>query len=366
MQKRGGNGDSSALADKTGSGSLGVRAVQACYRLDLGDGGWLGGVLREAAALGGAARGRAVYSHAEGEPTRAEFEADPPGGRPAAPGAGGVDVSIPLPAAGARGGLSLHLELARPAPTWARWVEHLTHGARLRVALRSSLGAEHEATAPPLAALRGVVLPAADGGEVIPGGALAELWDGAIRGRWTVLDRYAHGVGRVVTLRRNPDGQPDPRGLTPREAEVAARIAEGHTNKHIAFALGVAEGTVAALGRHVMTKLGARGRVLVHDLYLGPTAAGVRARVADVQAGAELLRVVAWEPPAASATLRGLSPSEHAVVEAVVAGLSNTAIARARGTSDRTVANQVAAVFKKLRVNSRSELVRLLRDGGAD
>ena len=38
----------------------------------------------------------------------------------------------------------------------------------------------------------------------------------------------------------------------------------------------------------------------------------------------------------------------------------NSAIAEARGTSVRTVANQIQAIFKKLGVSSRSELVALL------
>jgi DNA-binding NarL/FixJ family response regulator len=37
-------------------------------------------------------------------------------------------------------------------------------------------------------------------------------------------------------------------------------------------------------------------------------------------------------------------------------GLSNAEIARSRGRSPRTVANQVAKIFEKLGVSSRSEL----------
>ena len=40
----------------------------------------------------------------------------------------------------------------------------------------------------------------------------------------------------------------------------------------------------------------------------------------------------------------------------VLAGLANAAIARRRGTSARTVANQVASIFRKLGVQSRAEL----------
>ena len=55
--------------------------------------------------------------------------------------------------------------------------------------------------------------------------------------------------------------------------------------------------------------------------------------------------------------LVSLTNAEHEVVLAVERGESNAEIARARGTSTRTVANQLARVFRKLGVASRAELV---------
>ena len=57
---------------------------------------------------------------------------------------------------------------------------------------------------------------------------------------------------------------------------------------------------------------------------------------------------------------RPLSPAEREVALLAVQGATNAAIARRRGTSDRTVANQLAAVFEKLGVHSRAELAALL------
>jgi len=51
-----------------------------------------------------------------------------------------------------------------------------------------------------------------------------------------------------------------------------------------------------------------------------------------------------------------LTPVERGVVEAVLQGKTNADIARERGRSPRTIANQVATVFKKLGVRSRREL----------
>lgn len=58
-----------------------------------------------------------------------------------------------------------------------------------------------------------------------------------------------------------------------------------------------------------------------------------------------------------------LTAAEHAVVEMFLKGETLRAIAQARGASIRTVANQVQSVYRKLRVSSRSELVRAFGSG---
>jgi DNA-binding CsgD family transcriptional regulator len=52
----------------------------------------------------------------------------------------------------------------------------------------------------------------------------------------------------------------------------------------------------------------------------------------------------------------GLSPAEGEVARLAVAGYGNEEIARARGRAVRTVANQLASVYRKLGVGSRVEL----------
>lgn len=58
-----------------------------------------------------------------------------------------------------------------------------------------------------------------------------------------------------------------------------------------------------------------------------------------------------------------LTPAEHEVLALVVTGATNAQVARARGTSVRTVANQMARLFDKLGAGSRYELIQ--RFGGA-
>src|SRR6266478_4904701 len=56
-----------------------------------------------------------------------------------------------------------------------------------------------------------------------------------------------------------------------------------------------------------------------------------------------------------------LSPAQRAVAEAFVSGRSHGDIAKWRGTSKRTIANQIRAIYTKLGVGSRLELARLIR-----
>jgi DNA-binding NarL/FixJ family response regulator len=51
-----------------------------------------------------------------------------------------------------------------------------------------------------------------------------------------------------------------------------------------------------------------------------------------------------------------LTEAERAVALAVARGLSNARIAKERQASPRTIANQVAAIMRKLGVSSRAEL----------
>jgi DNA-binding CsgD family transcriptional regulator len=71
------------------------------------------------------------------------------------------------------------------------------------------------------------------------------------------------------------------------------------------------------------------------------------------------LRVIGIVRP--DAGLSGLLPkAELAVIRRVVEGHCHEDIARERGTSVRTVANQIAAVFRRLCVSGRNDLVHRL------
>jgi DNA-binding NarL/FixJ family response regulator len=76
-----------------------------------------------------------------------------------------------------------------------------------------------------------------------------------------LVDAIAVGRGEVgITPAAGPADRGLPDGLTPREAEVLALIAEGLSNAEIANRLVVSEATVKSHINHLLAKIGARGR----------------------------------------------------------------------------------------------------------
>lgn len=66
--------------------------------------------------------------------------------------------------------------------------------------------------------------------------------------------------------------------------------------------------------------------------------------------------LVLFVHPLSKLTVRGLTPAEQSVLSLVLDGHDNAAIAKARRSSPRTIANHLANIFRKLGVSSRAEL----------
>lgn len=67
--------------------------------------------------------------------------------------------------------------------------------------------------------------------------------------------------------------------------------------------------------------------------------------------------------PAANGSSSVFTAAELAILRQLLLGHSNITIARARRRSARTVAHQVASIFRKVGVGSRRELLATLRGG---
>jgi DNA-binding CsgD family transcriptional regulator len=138
-----------------------------------------------------------------------------------------------------------------------------------------------------------------------------------------LVDRFESDGKRFVLAIRNPPQLTDPRALTERERQVAHLVAQGTSNKMIAYSLGISESTVATQLARALRKLGLRRREEL-ALELSPM------RVTDAAPGGADIAIGARPFPA---LLDGLSEAEQEVVNGVLRGLSDAAIAIARGTS---------------------------------
>jgi DNA-binding CsgD family transcriptional regulator len=96
------------------------------------------------------------------------------------------------------------------------------------------------------------------------------LWRGLVDGTWSLVERFESDGRRYLIARRNEPGVLDPRALTLREKQVVSFAALGHSNKLIAYELGVQKSVVTLHLTAAMQKLGVRDRLsltrLIGDL----------------------------------------------------------------------------------------------------
>ena len=85
-----------------------------------------------------------------------------------------------------------------------------------------------------------------------------EVWEGLVRGRWSLIDWFDSDGRRFVVALPNAPNCGDPRGLTDRELQVAKLSARGESAKLIGYTLGLSRQRVSQLLRRAMHKLGVK------------------------------------------------------------------------------------------------------------
>ncbi len=99
-----------------------------------------------------------------------------------------------------------------------------------------------------------------------PDAALAG-WRGLVDGRWSLVDHFDRDGRRFLVARRNDPSIRAPSCLSMRERQVLAYSALGFSNKHIAYALGLAHSTVSTHLRAGMRRLGIHNRAALVDVF---------------------------------------------------------------------------------------------------
>lgn len=175
-------------------------------------------------------------------------------------------------------------------------------------------------------------------------------WRALVDGKWSVVDWVDVDGRRFLVAYENRLAPRDPRALSPREREVAEYLVYGRSSSEIAYALGLGVGTVEALARSVLRKLGCARRTDLAATFGAPPGLGW---LDDdlVALGAEQRESGQWDR---------LGSAVRDVVALAIDGASNDDIARARGCSAHTVANQLATAYGLFGVRGRTELAALL------
>lgn len=252
---------------------------------------------------------------------------------------------------------------------WQPVAAHLAAAWRLRQRLASGITAEdlaevelrpngdicHAAGSPPRAVcerLRELVRR-----RELAHTATGDLWPELIDGRWTLVDRYEASGRRVVLALRNAPSAAGLCRLSQREIQALDLARRGASNKEIGLTLNLSAPSVTRLLQSVTHKL----RGTLADVLLCSRAERVHCRT--LLAGRSHLLDISVDE--AASWQMDLSVAERRVVAAALRGRSNRDIATLRGTSVRTVANQLASAFEKLGVHSRRELASRIGGFGA-
>ncbi len=160
--------------------------------------------------------------------------------------------------------------------TWAHVAAHVASGFRLRRQVDEAVATQSEAVLDPDGKLLHAEGPAtAKAARLALRGAAAAIdkaraghggdgdvrnWQALVHGRWSLVDSFERDGRRYVVAKKNDPFVPGQR-LSLRERQVVGFAALGHSNKLIAWELGVSTSTVATQLSSAMKKLGISSRV---------------------------------------------------------------------------------------------------------
>lgn len=86
------------------------------------------------------------------------------------------------------------------------------------------------------------------------------MWTALVEGRWSIVETTERDGKRMLLAVKNEPRTAAIRKLTTRERSVVAFAALGHSNKYVAYELGIAPPTVSATLTRALRKLGVKSR----------------------------------------------------------------------------------------------------------
>jgi DNA-binding CsgD family transcriptional regulator len=191
---------------------------------------------------------------------------------------------------------------------------------------------------------------------------LAQLWGAIAAGAYEITSDRTTDTHCYLMLRERPCARVEARVFG---AAIVEKVLSGVPLKATAFDLDRAGSTVSWKVQKWLRHLGLHCSLKDAPLLLAIAGSGnreVEGRVVDVTCmrdGAGRFQWIAGTARPDAALEPRLTRAEYRVARLIVEGKSHRELAAARGTSVRTIANQIGAVFRKLGVSGRFELLAL-------
>jgi DNA-binding NarL/FixJ family response regulator len=193
---------------------------------------------------------------------------------------------------------------------------------------------------------------------------LASLWEGLKQGVCRVVDTFFTRT-RCFVITAGVAHHAGPALYGPR-LRIVEQILTGRAQMTIAVDLEKTPATISVHAKLGLRSLGIDGKPSrVHPLIMLAAKAArerdtsVVGSVCTLFPNGVSLRAVAVPRPDAHLAQR-LAAAQLAVAQGLIEGLTHKDLACRRGTSRRTIANQVAGIYRRWRVTDRNDLVHRL------
>ena len=191
--------------------------------------------------------------------------------------------------------------------------------------------------------------------------ALSELWTDLVARRVVVVDHFCRHR-RCWMIVREREAEAELKWPSERSLRIFTQIVLGEAQKVVCIEQSLPASTVAVAARRCAHAMGIEASatrlpiVLIAAAHAHHGRASVLAHRAPFSVGARQYRVLSIEDPSSLQAL-ALTSAERSIVALLVARQTNAEIARVRGTSIRTIANQMSMLLRKFGARGRLQLM---------
>ncbi len=191
---------------------------------------------------------------------------------------------------------------------------------------------------------------------------LADVWRGLVTGRLRITNSTVTAGRCFISL------QPGRlRPVSYKFAEAMERVFAGEQPKVVAADLSLSLSTICHYNKRFLLMSSAHPNAAGVSAFL--VAAACAARGAKMMppishgCDGEANLVLSVEMPLASLARASLSQAERDIASSIIEGRTRAEIGARRGTSLRTLANQINSIYRKFRVSGRRELIAVVLSG---